>query len=223
MSHTPIKATGSSGKDFELVPAGTHFAICTKVIYIGIQEKKYPDGTKEMPEVYIGFEIPDVQVEYKKDGKDVKGPAVIGRTFTLNIGSKSNLGPFLVNWRGKSFTKEDIDNGFDITSILGKVCNLGVIHEERNGKTYANITSAGSLMKIQKDAIEAGTLSARPHGELLSFNADEPDPNIFEVLPKFLKNKIAARITTTKTGKPLPTGHSPLNTAQADYDDDIPF
>lgn len=220
MPHAPIKATGSSGRDFELVPAGTHFAICTRVIYIGIQEKKYPDGTKEMPEVYLGFEIPDIQVEFKKDGKDVKAPAVIGRTFTLNIGNKSNLGPFLENWRGKKFTKEDIENGFDITSILGKVCNLGVVHTD-DGK-YANITSAGSLMKMQKEAIEAGTLAVKPFGDLISFNADQPDPKIFEQLPKFLKTKIANRITTTKTGKPLP-GSVAGDKPHEDFDDDIPF
>lgn len=223
MSHAPIKATGNSGKDFELVPAGTHFAICTKVVYVGIQSKKYSGGDeKELPEVYIGFEIPEVQIEYQKNGKDVKGPAVIGRTFTLNIGNKSNLGPFLTNWRGKPFSKEDQDVGFDITSILGKACNLGVIHEEKNGKTYANITSAGSLMKIQKEAIEAGTLNPKPHGELVSFNADQPDPKVFEALPKFLKAKIQNRITTTKTGKPLP-GTMAGDKSTEDFDDDIPF
>lgn len=217
MSYAPIKATGG-GKDFELVPAGTHFAVCTRVIYLGIQAKTYPDGTKELPEVYLGFEIPDVQIEYKKDGKDVKGPAVIGRTFTLNIGNKSNLGPFLVNWRGKQFTKEEQDAGFDINSILGKVCNLGVVHTD-DGK-YANITSAGSLMKIQKEAIEAGTLNAKPHNALISFNADQPDPELFKKLPKFLQTKIQNRVTTTKTGKPLP---GTAAGQKEDFDDDIPF
>ena len=219
MTYAPIKATGG-GKDFELVPAGTWFAICTRVIYLGIQSKTYPDGTKELPEVYLGFEIPDVQIEYKKAGKDVKGPATIGRSFTLSIGAKSNLGPFLVNWRGKQFSKEEHEAGFDINSILGKVCNLGVVHTD-DGK-YANITSAGSLMKIQKDAIEAGTLSAKPANQLISFSADQPDPELFKLLPKFLQTKIQNRVTTTKTGKPLP-GTLAGDKSSDDFDDEIPF
>lgn len=224
MTHAPIRATGGSGKDFELVPPGTHFAICTRVIYLGIQAEEFQNETKELPKVYLGFEVPDVQIEYQKNGKTIKAPAVIGRTFTLNIGAKSNLGPFLANWRAKPFTQEDQDLGFDITSLLGKVCNLGVVHKESGGKTYANITSAGAMLKMQNDAIEAGTLSVKPHNGLISFNADQPDPEVFKQLPKFLQEKIQNRITTTKTGKPLPgtlAGEKVQETE--DFDDDIPF
>jgi hypothetical protein len=217
LSYTPIKAKGGESRDFEKVPAGTHFAICQKVVYLGIQTKTYPDGVKELPEVYLGFEIPDIQIEYTKGGKQVKGPATIGRTFTLNIGAKSNLGPFLTNWRGASFTQAQQDEGFDVNSLLGKVCNLGVIHTE-DGK-YVNISSAGSLMKIQKEAIEAGTLSVAPHNALVQFNADEPDPSVYDKLPKFLKAKIDSRVTTKKNGKPLDRAPG----ADDEFDDDIPF
>jgi hypothetical protein len=223
MSYSPIKARATGGgKDFEPVPAGTHFGICISVVYIGIQSSTYDGETKEQPKVWLGFEIPDVKVQYTKNGEKHEAPATIGRMFTLSISDKSNLGPFLENWRGKGFDKKQQDDGFDITSILGKVCNLGVIHEARNGKTYANISSAGSLLKIQQQAIEAGTLSVTPYNNLLSFNADEPDVVLFEKLPKFLKEKIANRVTTTKTGKPLPTSNKPVNT-EDEFDDDIPF
>jgi hypothetical protein len=225
VSYAPITARGG-GKDFELVPEGTHFAICNQVVYLGIQAKTYNDGAKELPEVYFRFEIPDVQIEYTKKGKQMKGPATIGRTFTLSIGKTSNLGPFLINWRGKQFTQEEVDNGFDINSLLGKVCNLGVVHSE-DGK-YANISSAGKLLKIQNDAIEAGTLKVEPFNPLVSFNADSPDPAIYEALPKFLKKKIDARITTTKTGKPLASqatsmaGYAAAGNGE-EFDDEIPF
>ncbi len=203
MAHAPIKASSkSSGKDFELVPAGTHFAICVGVYYLGIQAVTFDGETKEQPKVYLRFEIPDIQIEYEKNGEKVKGPAIIGREFTLNIGDKSNLGPFISNWRGKEFTKEEGEE-FDVTSLLGKVCNLGVIHKTKGDKTYANISSAGKILKIQQDGIVAGTISAEPHNPLLTFNADEPDDSVYQKLPKFLREKIDNRITTKKNGKPL--------------------
>jgi hypothetical protein len=219
MSHKPIIAKdGGGGKDFEPVPAGTHFAICTRVIYLGIQPIEYQGELKEQPKVWLQFEVPEFQIEYKKGDQIIKGPATIGREFTLNIGAKSNLGPFLENWRGKGFDEKELA-GFDISSLLGKVCNLGVIHETKKGKTYANISSAGSLMKIQKDAIAAGTLDPKPKSELLVFNADEPDLAVLEKLPRFLQEKFAKRITTTKSGKP----QKEVVAAGEDFDDEIPF
>lgn len=221
MAHSPIKAPKfSGGKDFELVPEGTHFAICNKVVYVGIQKTVYDGDTKEQPKVWFGFEVPDVQIEYERKGVKEMGPASIGRMFTLNLGSQSNLGPFLENWRGKSFEDTDQDT-FDVSSLLGKVCNLGVIHETKGSKTYANITSAGKILKIQQDAIVAGTLSAEAHNELVTFNADEPDAAMYAKLPKFLQQKVDGRITTTKTGKPLESQQ--YAGVKQDFDDEIPF
>jgi len=225
VAHSAIKASSKGGgRDFEPVPAGTHFAICIGVFYLGIQKVTFEKETKEQPKVYFKFEVPDVQVEYEKDGKKVTGPATIGREFTLNIGNKSNLGPFISNWRGKEFTDAEAEE-FDVTSLLGKVCNLGVIHATKGDKTYANISSAGKILKIQQDAIVAGTLSAEAHNPLLTFNADEPDDSVYQKLPKFLREKVDNRITTKPNGKPLdkaPGTQQYAGTAQ-DFDDDIPL
>jgi hypothetical protein len=225
VAYSPIKASSKGGgKDFELVPAGTHFAICIGIYYLGVQAVTFEGETKEQPKVYFRFEIPDIQIEYEKNGQKVKGPAIIGREFTLNIGDKSNLGPFIANWRGKEFTKEEAEE-YDVTSLLGKVCNLGVIHKTKGDKTYANISSAGKILKIQQDSIVSGTLSAEPHNPLMIFNADSPDPEVYEKLPKFLKQKIDNRITTTKTGKPLDAKKVDAREPGSDdeFDDQIPF
>ena len=222
MAYLPIKASSQGGgKDFELVPPGTHYAICVGVYYLGIQKTEFKGEIKELPKVYFRFEIPDVQIEYEKDGKPVKGPAIIGREFTLSIGKKSNLAPFITNWRGKPFTESELKE-FDVTSLLGKVCNLGVVHETKgNGKTYANISSAGKILQVQQDMISAGTLSAKSHNEPLTFNADSPDPVVLDKMPKFLRRKYEERITTTKGGKPLQ--QTPQAVEGQDFDDNIPF
>src|ERR1700748_1767936 len=99
----PINASSKGGgKDFEPVPAGAHFAICTAVVYVGWQEETIKGDVKILPKGWLRFELPDLELNYKdRDGVDRTAPMSIGRMFTLNIGPKSNLGPFLVSWRGK--------------------------------------------------------------------------------------------------------------------------
>lgn len=215
--------TGGGGKDFELVPAGAHFAVCNIVAYLGLQKVEFDGKAKLQPKVWLGFQIPDIQHEYEKDGKKLSGPAVIGRKFTLNIGDQSNLGPFLTNWRGKPFTDDEVNSEdpskrFDIEKLAGKVCQLGVVHEKgKNGKTYANITSAGQLMQETKDAIASGKRSATPHGDVLVYNADEPDPNVYAKLPKFLREQIDSRVIQEQG-----IDQSPKQPHE-DYNDEIPF
>jgi hypothetical protein len=215
-----IKASGGGG-DFEKVPAGAHFAICDKVVYLGMQRTTFDGREKILPKVWLGFQIPDIQHEYEKDGKKLSGPAVIGRKFTLNIGDNSNLGPFLKNWRGRAFTDDEVNNGYDVEKLAGKPCQLGVIHEKSKdgGKTYANITSAGALMKDTIDAIRAGTRKAEPHGKVLVYNADEHDQAVYDQLPEFLRKQIDQRVKPGDGKKAA----KPSETSTDDFNDDIPF
>jgi hypothetical protein len=210
-----IKATGGGGNDFEQVPEGVHFAICSKIIFLGLQEETFDGVKKELEKVYLGFEVPDIQHEYQdKNGKTVSGPAVIGRTFTLNIGPKSNLGPFLTNWRGKQFTDDELTNGYDLERLAGIPCQLGVTHATKNGKTYANITSAGGLIKEVKEAIANGTRSVTPANGILIYNPYEHSNQAYEKVPKFLKAKIENRIVKRAAA---------AKAATPDFDDNIPF
>jgi hypothetical protein len=213
-----IKANAKGGKDFELVPEGMHFAICTKVIFLGLQDATFDGVKKQQEKVFLGFEVPDITHEYEKGGKKVVGPAIIGRTFTLSIGDKSNLGPFVKNWRGKGFSEEELDEGYDLEILAGKPCQLGVTHETKNGKTYANVTSAGSLIKEVKDAIAAGTRKVEPHDGVVVYNPYEHSETAWSKVPKFLREKIENRI------KPTPAAGKTGTTRQdQDFDDDIPF
>jgi hypothetical protein len=213
MALPSIKASAKGGKDFEPVPAGVHLAICTQVIHLGVQ----PSGNKQYADkdqVYLKFEIPEVRVKWQKNGEEHEGPATIGRTFGLSIGEKSHLGPFLEGWRGKPFTAEEKE-AFEITSVLGKVCQLSVVHETGgNGKTYAQIHNAFALIQLQKDQLKANPDLAQPLGKLTAYTPIEHDQLVFESLPEWLQTKIKGRIKTMKV--------EDVSQAQ-DFDDDIPF
>ena len=215
MAFASIKSSAKGGSDFKPVSAGVHFAICTQLIDLGTQNTTFKGAESRKRQVYIKFEIPDERVEWDKDGKHYEGPATVGRTFTNSIGEKSNLRPFLEGWRGKAFSKEEED-GFELTSIVGKVCQIGVVHDVgANGKTYTNISSVLPLSKDTQAAIKAGTRSTTPEGELLVYSTDDPDEAIFAKLPKWLQDKINARVVEKATAV--------QKTDEPDFDDDIPF
>lgn len=220
MAFASIKASAKGGKDFELVPPGVHLAICTKIVHVGYQKAynpKYPDKN----EVWLDFEVPDIRVKWMKDGEEKEGPAIVRRKFSLSLSEKSNLRPFLESWRGKPFTKEEED-GFEITALLGKICQLSIIHEPSadGKKTYANINGAFGIIKEQRDALVANPARGKPSGELLVYSVDAHDQAIYDKLPEWQQKLIDGRVQEKAAS--AATDQTAAKSAE-DYNDDIPF
>lgn len=225
MAFASIKASAKGGKDFEPVPQGVHLAICVNVIDLGWQPQtgKFP---KPKHQVYFKFEIPDVQTTWTKDGEEKTGPATIGRKFGLSLSDKSHLKPFLVSWRGKPFTSEELE-AFDVTSVIGKICQLSVVHEEGEvdgrKKIFARISGAFPLVKEQKEALAKNPARSKPSTELLVYSPEAHDQAIYDALPEWMQDAIEKRvedpnaITDAHTGSQVPAGKA------EDFDDDIPF
>lgn len=206
----PILATDTGGKDFKKVPPGAHFAICNMVVDCGLQE-----GFQKKPQhkIYIRWEVPDERVAYEKDGKAIEGPCSIGRFYTLSLSEKANLRKDLENWRGRTFTEDEL-KGFDIENVLGKPCQIMVTHDQSGTKTYANVTG---LMGVSKDQKERAS-KAKPENEPISFSLDDPDEKKFGRLPNWLQEKINERMS------PADMKPAPLASKKDDeFDDDIPF
>lgn len=184
-----------AGGDFELTPAGTHLAICYMVADLGYQETSF--GVK--PKIVIGWELP---AELMTDGR----PFAASQIYTLSLSEKANLRKDLEAWRGRPFTEAELD-GFDVQNVLGKACTLTIVHNKNGDKTYANIANVAGVMK--------GMQIPERANDLLYFNLDEPNKNIFGKLPKWVQKKIEAAqdapIPAAETASDLP------------FDDDIPF
>lgn len=126
---------------FEMPPAGTHLAVCYRVIDLGTQEGSYMGQPKRQHKIMISWELPD---EKMGDGR----PFTISQRYTWSMSEKAALRRDLESWRGTPFTERDFGaGGFDIKNILGKSCLLNIVHTEKNGKHYANISSIARLMK----------------------------------------------------------------------------
>lgn len=129
----------AKGSDFSPPPEGNHVAVCFRVVDLGTQETSFKGEAKRAHQILISWELPEEKMD---DGR----PFTIGRKYTYSSSTKSNLRKDLESWRGKPF--EDWELGeFDIGKLLGAGCMLNVMHEERNGNTYANIKAIARLPK----------------------------------------------------------------------------
>lgn len=187
-----MKFPAKPSADFAIAPAGNHVAICNAVVDLGMQpgSHMYPDPKHK---VYIRFELPQERVKYTKDGQEIEGPMSIGATFTASMNEKANLRKFIQSWRGATFTDAQAAD-FDCRKLLGQRCLLNVTHTERDGKTYANISTATPLPKGMQS-------KEAQHNPSLFYDLTAPDPHALAALPEWLREKIAKRIVTTPEDK----------------------
>jgi hypothetical protein len=130
----PITAKENS-KPRELIPEGVHPAICYMVVDIGTHYN--PTFDKSARKIVVGWEFPEIRIKMD-DGADK--PKVNSMTLTLSLHEKATLRRLTEGWRGRRFTQEEL-KGFDVSNLLGVNCQIQIIHEEKNGKTYDNITN----------------------------------------------------------------------------------
>jgi hypothetical protein len=165
--------------DFELTPAGSHVAICYRVIDLGTQLVEYKGESKKQHKIIIGWELPN---EPMATGENAGKPFSIHKRYTFSSSDKSNLKKDLESWRGLPFSKEDYGR-FDIFNLIGKPCMLGIVHAESNGKTYANITS---IMRLPKGMTAPAMVNTPIQLNLSEFNQD-----VYDALSEGLRATIA--------------------------------
>lgn len=161
--------------NYDPIPEGTHLAVCNMLVDIGIQFSERFNNRNE--KVIIGWELPDVKLELS-DGPHSR---TITQTYTSSINEGSNLRNDLAAWRGRDFTKQELD-AFNLRNILGTSCLINVVHKQSNGKTYANIQSVMALPKGMKP----GQLSEPP----VEFDFDLNPLTDIEKLPKWIQEQI---------------------------------
>src|SRR6185312_6528886 len=136
-----------------------------------------------------------------------------------------NLRHALESWRGKKFNDAEAEE-FDIASVLGKPCQIQVMHTE-DGK-YANIEN---ILPAPKGCKEKAT-------NTLVFYSTEEDGQ-YDDLPKWLKEKVDNQLNPEVLKRDPPPMNQPGPQRQAraaeaaskaaafedgaPFDDEIPF
>jgi len=181
-----IVSEPKGGTEYLPPPAGNHLARCYRVIDLGTQKSSWQGVEKTKRKVMIVWELHGEDSEGKPlttaDGR----PLAVSRRFTPSLSPKAALREVLVSWRGRDFTLDELQ-GFHLKNILDKWCMLNVTHNvnESNGKIYANVKTVSSVpAMIRKAGMPDGV------NELVWFDIDEPDMQVFDSFSDHLKATI---------------------------------
>jgi hypothetical protein len=172
------KAKGTG--DFTPIEAGVHLAVCYGIYDLGThRDEKYE---KDRHQIVVLWEVPDSRIEIERDGRKRDLPRAISNRYTLSLNEKATLRKDLEAWRGRPFTAEELD-GFDMRNILGKSCQLGIVHVTKGDRTFATINSILGLPR--------GVKPLDLENEMQWFSFEE-SVDIPTTAPDWIKEQIAA-------------------------------
>ena len=114
---------------FEACPEFTGRAVIVDVTPLRKEQSQF--GEQEVFKVVF-----EVDLE-KADGSRY---CVWSRRMTPTLGEKSNLRKFIRGLYGRDLTKPELAN-YDTEVLIGMSAQLVVVHEHKNGETYANLAA----------------------------------------------------------------------------------
>lgn len=202
-----------TGGQFEQIPPGNHVAICYRFIDLGTQMVEWQGAKKTQRKVLVSWEFPN---ELLTTGDYAGQPFTTGKRYTWSMNEKASLRHDLESWRGKAFTDDDFSgpNRFNVKSIVGKPCMLSIVHETKDGTTYANIKSVAAIPK--------------------GFTVPQPinPPVYFSLQREFFDNavldglsdKLKETIKNSPEYAEIVSGNQPAKQSfDRDLDDEVPF
>lgn len=180
------------GGDFVAMPPGSQPARCYLVVDLGKQRTQFGDRH----EIVLGFES---TTERLPDGRLL----TCTQRYTASLSDKAKLREHLEGWRGRAFTKDELQ-GWDIRKVLGASCELNIVHNDRG---YADVRG------IAKARHDYGRLENEP----VCFMIDEWNQAMFDrLVPEWMRKAINARIVEEKKAEPVA---APPADEPEDFDD----
>lgn len=136
----------SSSKEFKPVPAGSHLGRLYKIVDIGTQQGEYQGKATYSRKMIFYFEL---------HGEDDKGapltnddgkPLIVTKYYNASLGEKATLRKHLQAWLHIDFN--NMPQGFEVMSILGKFAMINVTNYLKDGKTRASIEGLSAVPAI---------------------------------------------------------------------------
>lgn len=208
-------ASTTSNSDFQKAPAGSHLACLYRIVDLGTQSIEWKGKFNMLRKAQFFFELHGEDNEGKPlttaDGK----PLIQTKRYTISLGEKSTLRKDLESWRGKGFTDEEL-KGFDLTKLLGAWCMVTISHNDRDGKTYANLDA---ITPVPNMIVKAGFPDRV--NDLFWYSLDDHDEAKFNSLSDGLKEAIKKSAEWRGThGDSVDSVNKALSEIK---DDDMPF
>lgn len=139
-------------KEYSAAPEGLWPAVCVDVVDLGVEDSQWGEKHK----IQLRWILDE-----KEAGSDPKTnkPFMVSRKLTLSLADKSHLRPLLEAWRGRKFSREELE-GFDVETVLGANCQVQIIHNVGGeGDVYANVQAVvpaakgGTKLRIPSDYV----------------------------------------------------------------------
>jgi hypothetical protein len=197
-----MKIAAKAGGSFApKVKAGTHLALINAVVDLGVQKgsAKYPAPKRKL---YVGFEFPAIQVEYKQENGTVeRAPARLGRFLAVSMHEKATLRKLIESMLGKKFS-DSAASQYDLRDLIGLCVMAPVSHKVVGADTYANVDTPVPLPEGFPNPYK---LADAP----LYYDTDAHDPLAFAALPEFLQTMINEQVKYSDA-KPASSDVQPL-------------
>lgn len=156
--HQPdtIIAKNEGGAQFSPHPAGQFAARCVDVIDLGEKVEQFADKPEKLAH--------KVALVFRTGEKNADGHYIdIAKEFTLSMFELANLRKFLEQWRGKTFTDDEVEEGAPLHKLCGVTALLNVEQKpSKGGRTYANINAIQKLPKVMEPGAPSGDDYERP-------------------------------------------------------------
>lgn len=178
--------------EYEVVPVGSHKAICYKVVDAGTAEEDYQGEKSNKHKIFIFWELPEVKTQ---DGR----PMSIFSQYTASLNEKSNLYKAAISWLNRGFTEAE-KQGFDPSIFVGKGCKLEVAHTATGRAKVANVLTAPNAFDENEQLRQLPTVNEQVVFDLEDYLKEfsgESCPeskracDIFDELPRFIQHRIA--------------------------------
>jgi hypothetical protein len=174
MSLTLKVPAADAGSQFTPAPAGVWPAVCVSITDLGTQTEEYNGEAKTARQILVRWEL-DTD-ERMGDGR----PFALSKKFTASLHPKSSLHKLLVSWFGKAPS----EGSFDMSKLLGRGCQVQVIHKaKQNGDIAAQVQAVMPLTK--------GMKAPEPGVTPFVFSLDDFDEDLFGSFGDGLKKWIA--------------------------------
>lgn len=168
-----MKLPETLGSDFEAAEPGLDLGICYAILDLGTIQAEYEGKPRLRRIVRIHFELPNQLTE---EGQ----PKTINKRYTFSSSDKAAIVKDIFAW-----TAQRVGAGFDMNELLGKAAMLTIVREERDGKSYTNISGIAPLMR---GMTVPGCINPL---QMLSLEADEFIQGVFDQQSDGTKDQIA--------------------------------
>ena len=170
-------------------PEGIQQAICYAIIDMGTHKEEWKGRVKMNQKVKICWEFPFLPEQVFDE---TKGPQRLSVMQDYNVYPKSNFMKALTKWRGGA-----VDIANDLPLFIGQSCQLFITHSTKEGITYANVDSSGTMVLPASSPDPTTGQPVRvtygaPKNPTVFFDTDKFSWAAFQSLWGFVQTKIKA-------------------------------